>query len=198
MKVGRVDTDENLHASSHASAATIDPGLVAEKRRVVHQRLCIALDGRIDRDGLAVACQVSVAGDIGDQPEQLRRLVALLVRQPREGRAGHGIGLIKISSLDPPALRQDAVVGREREHATVCELQLEHTSHPTRKGSEVRVDPAGSDRLLASTKARMMEMRGREMPGWLRVDAADVRTKQQLAKWVRIGVAYARSLPAKR
>ena len=65
-------------------------------------------------------------------------------------------------------------------------------------GLMVRVDPAGSDRLLASTKARRMEMRGREMPGWLRVDATDVRTKQQLAKWVRIGVAYARSLPAKR
>jgi len=32
----------------------------------------------------------------------------------------------------------------------------------------------------------------------VRVDATDVRTKQQLAKWVRIGVAYARSLPAKR
>jgi hypothetical protein len=43
-----------------------------------------------------------------------------------------------------------------------------------------------------------MEMRGREMPGWLRVDPEDVRTKRQLAKWVERSTAYARSLPAKR
>jgi TfoX/Sxy family transcriptional regulator of competence genes len=65
-------------------------------------------------------------------------------------------------------------------------------------GLLVRVDPDRSDRLVASTNARAMEMRGRQMAGWLRVDAADVRTKRQLARWVDIGVAYARSLPAKR
>jgi TfoX/Sxy family transcriptional regulator of competence genes len=65
-------------------------------------------------------------------------------------------------------------------------------------GLLVRVDPDRSDRLLASTNARMMEMRGRAMPGWLRVDAEDVRTKRQLARWVEMGVAYARSLPPKR
>jgi hypothetical protein len=42
-----------------------------------------------------------------------------------------------------------------------------------------------------------MEMRGRTMQGWLRVDAADVRTKRQLAKWVELGADYARSLPPK-
>jgi hypothetical protein len=43
-----------------------------------------------------------------------------------------------------------------------------------------------------------MEMRGREMRGWLRVDAGDVRTKRALARWVGLGMAYARSLPPKR
>jgi hypothetical protein len=43
-----------------------------------------------------------------------------------------------------------------------------------------------------------MEMRGRTMQGWLRVDTEDVRTKRQLGKWVNTGVAYARSLPPKR
>ena len=43
-----------------------------------------------------------------------------------------------------------------------------------------------------------MEMRGRQMRGWLRVDAEDVRTEGQLAKWVELGTGYARSLPAKR
>ena len=32
-----------------------------------------------------------------------------------------------------------------------------------------------------------MEMRGREMPGWLRVESDAVRTKRQLERWVRIG-----------
>ena len=65
-------------------------------------------------------------------------------------------------------------------------------------GVLVRVDPAQSDRLVATTNARLMEMRGRRMQGWLRVDTDDVRTKRELARWVRIGATYARSLPAKR
>ena len=65
-------------------------------------------------------------------------------------------------------------------------------------GVLVRVDPAQSDKLVATTSARLMEMRGREMQGWLRVDAEDLRTKRQLAKWVELGTTYARSLPAKR
>jgi TfoX/Sxy family transcriptional regulator of competence genes len=64
-------------------------------------------------------------------------------------------------------------------------------------GVLVRCDPAQSDNLVAKTDASLMEMRGREMQGWLRVDAEHVRTKRQLAKWVKIGTAYARSLPAK-
>jgi TfoX/Sxy family transcriptional regulator of competence genes len=64
-------------------------------------------------------------------------------------------------------------------------------------GVLVRVDPTESDRLVASTKARPMVMRGREMPGWLRLDTEDVRTKRQLSKWVTLGRAYAGSLPAK-
>jgi TfoX/Sxy family transcriptional regulator of competence genes len=65
-------------------------------------------------------------------------------------------------------------------------------------GVLVRVDPAQSDKLLATTSARLMEMRGRRMQGWLRVDPKDVRTKRQLATWVELGTTYARSLPAKR
>ena len=65
-------------------------------------------------------------------------------------------------------------------------------------GLLVRVDPARSEALLAATNARLMEMRGRQMPGWLRVAPDDVRTKRQLAKWVQVGTTYARSLPSKR
>ena len=65
-------------------------------------------------------------------------------------------------------------------------------------GVLVRVDPAESETLVATTNAQLMEMRGRRMKGWLRVDPDDVRTKSQLRKWVRVGVTYARSLPQKR
>jgi TfoX/Sxy family transcriptional regulator of competence genes len=65
-------------------------------------------------------------------------------------------------------------------------------------GALVHVDSEESDRLVASTNARLFEMRGRAMKGWLRVDDEDLRTKRQLAKWVELGIAYARSLPAKR
>jgi TfoX/Sxy family transcriptional regulator of competence genes len=61
-------------------------------------------------------------------------------------------------------------------------------------GLLVRVDPAQSDTLVATTNARPMEMRGREMKGWLRVDSDDVRAEQGLAKWVQLGATYARSL----
>ena len=65
-------------------------------------------------------------------------------------------------------------------------------------GVVVRIDPAQSETLVATTNARLMEMRGRQMQGWVRIDSGDVRTKSQLAKWVGLGAAYARSLPAKR
>lgn len=64
-------------------------------------------------------------------------------------------------------------------------------------GVLVRVDPVESDRLVATTNARPMEMRGRQMQGWLRVDSDDVRTKGQLTKWVGLGATYTRSLPTK-
>jgi TfoX/Sxy family transcriptional regulator of competence genes len=64
-------------------------------------------------------------------------------------------------------------------------------------GLLVRVDPAESDALVASSSARPMEMRGREMQGWLRVDGEHLRTRRQLAAWVERGVAFATSLPAK-
>jgi len=64
-------------------------------------------------------------------------------------------------------------------------------------GLLVRVDPEQGDKLIATTVARPMVMRGREMSGWLRVDDDDVRTKRQLSKWVNLGASYAGSLPAK-
>jgi hypothetical protein len=65
-------------------------------------------------------------------------------------------------------------------------------------GVLVRVDPAQTDELVAGTNARVMEMRGRQMAGWLRIDLDDVRAESELARWVDLGTAYARSLPPKK
>jgi TfoX/Sxy family transcriptional regulator of competence genes len=66
------------------------------------------------------------------------------------------------------------------------------------RGLLVRVDPDESDKLLKRPGASLMEMRGRTMPGWMRVEGDAVRTKQQLSFWVGRGVTFARSLPPKR
>jgi TfoX/Sxy family transcriptional regulator of competence genes len=65
-------------------------------------------------------------------------------------------------------------------------------------GLMVRVDPDETEALVSRPDVGAFEMRGRPMQGWLRVDAEGLRTKRQLEPWVRRGVAYARSLPAKR
>ena len=65
-------------------------------------------------------------------------------------------------------------------------------------GLMVRVAPEETDELLGEPHTGPFEMRGRQMRGWLRVDAEGVRTKRQLEPWVRRGVTYARSLPPKR
>jgi TfoX/Sxy family transcriptional regulator of competence genes len=65
-------------------------------------------------------------------------------------------------------------------------------------GLMVRVDPAESAALVEASGARLVEMRGRSMPGWLRVDSDALATTKELAAWVKRGVEFARSLPAKR
>jgi TfoX/Sxy family transcriptional regulator of competence genes len=65
-------------------------------------------------------------------------------------------------------------------------------------GLMVRVDPEQTDALVKKPHAGPFVMRGREMQGWLRVDAEGLRTKRQLEPWVKRGTAYAGSLPPKR
>ena len=61
----------------------------------------------------------------------------------------------------------------------------------------LRCDPADAEELVAQAHVRRMQMRGREMDGWLRVDPGAVATADDLARWVEVGVAWARSLPPK-
>jgi len=51
--------------------------------------------------------------------------------------------------------------------------------------------------LARQPHAARFEMRGRQMDGWLRVDAEGLRSRRQLERWVQRGVTYARALPPK-
>jgi hypothetical protein len=64
-------------------------------------------------------------------------------------------------------------------------------------GLLVRIDPADTDRALARPHVELMVMRGRAMDGWLLVHPEGVRTRRQLAAWVRQSVAFVETLPAK-
>ncbi|ORW07747.1 TfoX/Sxy family protein [Mycobacterium kyorinense] len=62
-------------------------------------------------------------------------------------------------------------------------------------GLLVRVDPARVDRLLATGTAQPMQMKGRSVRGWLRVDGDHLRTQRQLARWIGIGITSAERIP---
>ena len=64
-------------------------------------------------------------------------------------------------------------------------------------GLLVRVDPAETEACLARPHAALMEMRGRRMDGWIRVAPEGVKTKRELATWVKRGVGFAKTLPPK-
>ena len=64
-------------------------------------------------------------------------------------------------------------------------------------GLLLRVDPKRTEALVDGQQVRRFEMRGREMDGWLRVDAEAVKTDAELSRWVEHGLGYARSLPPK-
>ena len=64
-------------------------------------------------------------------------------------------------------------------------------------GLLLRCDPEETETLVSQAHVGRFEMRGRAMDGWLRVDAEAVESRDDLERWVAIGVDYARSLPPK-
>jgi TfoX/Sxy family transcriptional regulator of competence genes len=64
-------------------------------------------------------------------------------------------------------------------------------------GVLLRVDPARSEEFVDDVVVTRMEMRGKEMDGWLRIALAAVEKDTDLRRWVDVGVGYASSLPAK-
>ena len=61
----------------------------------------------------------------------------------------------------------------------------------------VRVDPEKHSALLKKPHARPFDMTGRPMKGWLVVEADGCKTDKQLGTWVKEGVEFALTLPAK-
>jgi hypothetical protein len=64
-------------------------------------------------------------------------------------------------------------------------------------GLLLRVDPKDTEALTSEPYVERFVMRGREMNGWLRVGPESLDSDDELARWVRIGVSFARGLPPK-
>jgi TfoX/Sxy family transcriptional regulator of competence genes len=64
-------------------------------------------------------------------------------------------------------------------------------------GLLVRIDPNEAESLTSNPHVRRFEMRGREMTGWLHVEAEALASDDELRRWVDKGITYAQSLPAK-
>ena len=64
-------------------------------------------------------------------------------------------------------------------------------------GMIVRVDPTKHTTLLKKAHTRVFDITGRPMKGWLMVDPDGYKTAKQLSAWVKEGVEFALTLPAK-
>ena len=64
-------------------------------------------------------------------------------------------------------------------------------------GLLLRIDPADAESLVSHEHVSRCEMRGREMDGWLCVDAEALETDDELVHWVGYGLSYAQSLAPK-
>jgi TfoX/Sxy family transcriptional regulator of competence genes len=61
----------------------------------------------------------------------------------------------------------------------------------------VRIDPDATDAALQEPGARLFDLTGRPMKGWLLVGGSGIAEAKALEKWVHRGVEYASSLPKK-
>jgi TfoX/Sxy family transcriptional regulator of competence genes len=64
-------------------------------------------------------------------------------------------------------------------------------------GLLVRIDPAETDAALARPHVELMAMGGRTMDGWITVAPEGLKTKRELAGWVKRSVAFVKTLPPK-
>jgi predicted DNA-binding protein (MmcQ/YjbR family) len=112
-------------------------------------------------------------GPVTDDEQLAERLRALLLPQP---------GLTERRMFGGLAFLLDG-------HMTVCA--------DGRESLMARVDPEEAETLRAEPGVASVEMRGRPMRGWLRVDQEATASEEQLASWVDRSVALVRTLPPK-
>lgn len=62
----------------------------------------------------------------------------------------------------------------------------------------VRVNPQEQDKLMLYPHVRPMDLTGRPMKGFLYVAPEATRSGAGLASWIKRGLAFARTLPAKK
>jgi hypothetical protein len=67
----------------------------------------------------------------------------------------------------------------------------------SRGGLMVRVGPDAIDEALSRAHTEAIQMRGRPMPGWVHVAAEGLKTKRQIAAWVRRAMDFTGTLPPK-
>lgn len=64
-------------------------------------------------------------------------------------------------------------------------------------GLLARIDPADAEAALARPHVTPMQMGGRTMDGWITVAPEGLKTKRQLAGWVKRSVTFVNTLPPK-
>ena len=64
-------------------------------------------------------------------------------------------------------------------------------------GLLARIDPDDTDASLARPHVKLMEMGGRTMDGWITVAPEGVKSKRELAAWVKRSVSFVKTLPPK-
>ncbi len=66
-----------------------------------------------------------------------------------------------------------------------------------RGGLLARIDPGDTETVLQRPHVARMEMGGRQMDGWVTVAPEGLKTKRELAAWVKRSVTYVKTLPPK-
>lgn len=61
----------------------------------------------------------------------------------------------------------------------------------------VRVGPGNNALALSRPHARPFDLTGRVMEGWIAVGPGGFDSDQEMKEWIRLGIEFARSLPAK-
>jgi TfoX/Sxy family transcriptional regulator of competence genes len=65
-------------------------------------------------------------------------------------------------------------------------------------GLLARIDPDDTEAALKRPHVTLMKMGGRTMDGWITVAPEGLKTKRELAAWVKRSVSYVETLPPKR